>query len=157
MDVAWAVLGGALAGGIVSLVIEELRWRRNQRVRWHDTRRETYAHFLGEVHSVFSWWIMSESGRRLLANLREYRQLEDRILSAIAPLNIIAGQKVKSAADNLLEAVNAAVDEGASRLAQGGLYRRSPISAPERDRLTEVFIQRRGAFEEAVRDELGLA
>jgi len=141
----------------VSLSLEELRWRRTQRIRWDDTRRETYAQFLAEVHSAFSWWIMSESGIKVLANLAEFRQLRDRVVSSIAPLNIIAGEKVKLAADDLVTAVIEATEEGASRLAERGLLTKTPVSPSERDRLTDLYLQKRTMFERSVRDELGIS
>jgi hypothetical protein len=107
-----------VAGGLVSLGLENVRWRRTQRVRWHDQRRAAYAEFLSEVHLAFSWWIMSESGLKLLANMSELKQLRDRAISTITPANLLAGDDVKSAADDLLSAVVAAIDEGAGRMSQ---------------------------------------
>jgi hypothetical protein len=88
--------------------------------------------------------------------LAEFRQLRDRVVFSIAPLNIIAGEKVKLAADDLLTAVIEATDEGASRLAERGLLAKTPVSPSERDRLTDLFMQKRTLFERSVRDELGV-
>jgi len=157
MDNLLAVLGGAIAGGLVSLALENVRWRRAQKVRWHDQRRAVYAEFLSEIHVIFSWWIMSESGLRLLSNIAELKELRDRATSAIAPVNLLAGDDVKVAADNLLSAVMEAIDEGASRMSQAGLMKTQPIDAKTKERLTNGFVEKRTAFERAAREELEIS
>ena len=99
---------------------------------------------------------MSESGFRLLSRLGDPKGLIDGVISAMAPVNLVAGYRVKDAADNLLHVVNEAVNEATSRLAKGSIIKSRPIGDDEKDRLMTEFIEGRQAFERLARDELDI-
>lgn len=139
------------------MIIRDLMAQEHENAtRWHENRREAYAEFLVANIAAFDWWVNASSGIKVLASLEDQRRLKDDVFSSIAPLNLLSTPEVKDAADQLMNAVIAAIDEGAQRLSSRHLFKPVPVEDETAKNLTDSFVSARIGFERQAKKELGV-
>jgi hypothetical protein len=163
MSAAWVgLIGtavGVVLGGGISALIDRARWRREQRVRWHDDRRRVYARLLLVADEY-----KSETGRLIMARLAESEatrteafaqlgELQDTMRSLVYEVRLLAAAEVREATDRL---DNALVELFS---AQFGVTPRNVDEPARRSQQEKAWREYHAAFEDlqaAARREIGL-
>lgn len=111
-------IGGVIAGGLVTGLIERERWKREDRTRWHEDRRQIYARFLqaADAYSTAGTSLANEIGMRRSDPHGADQVEEDKVASAVVNMNakaevlrpleweieLVGGKEVRAAADRVV-------------------------------------------------------
>ncbi len=104
-------LGGVLIGGLITLIADWRRWRREFRARFDAPRQEAYTNLLAVTWRSYNYFAGLRNPWELLRwwNLNKVRALSDEAAAAVSAVRILASPTVESAAvylgDSLIEAV----------------------------------------------------
>ncbi|MBL7259154.1 hypothetical protein [Paractinoplanes lichenicola] len=130
---------GVILAQVVSVVIENGRAKREDRVRWHTQRRELYAEFLKSAIAY-----LDEIHRKINENDFNEKRMENypgELLVKQLELNFIASDEVQKSAQELSQALRVA----------------NKSSSPGSDgAVLDSAIEKLLDFEDAVRGEFGL-
>jgi hypothetical protein len=113
-------IGGVLAGGLVTGLIERARWKREDRTRWYEDRCDTYANFLQAAAEFSRTQTQLAEAAAALDRAPDERQFNEAIadvdksvarakasLDALLPfqypISLIAGPKVREAAKRVVD------------------------------------------------------
>ena len=83
--------------------LERDRWSRDDRVRFHDQRRQLYVAFLSEATALreYALWLRDNYGRASVEQIQEAKPDSDQYLKAgrrhLATIDLIGGEGVKNA------------------------------------------------------------
>lgn len=150
MDPAWIGVIGAVVGGGLVFLTAIYRAKRQQTADLNARRLATYATFLSQalvLRSPAEWIVVGRLGSLAAQKQAALRSLAE----AYALVNLIAGRKVKGAADALAERPRGDITAIAGTLT---MFRRIPEPLDEAS--NAEFMKLRVAFEHAVRRELHL-
>jgi hypothetical protein len=121
-------LGGAVVGGVLTLLVQRSNHRHEDRTRWHADRLRAYSGFIGAADAGFHSFTAGRAGA-------DETMLQ--IYDAADAVSILGTSGVSKAAEAWIDALRLLVDE------------------PSPDRLRPV-VDRRADFVVAVRQELGV-
>lgn len=104
-SVAWVgvvgTLSGAVVAGLLAVILDWQRSRREGRAHWRDERRELYAHFLeycdaylAAIHEMDSRQLPRELGTDVVFVTK------DRVISTLSAVRFLGGAEVRAAAED---------------------------------------------------------
>lgn len=149
-------LGGTALGGLLTLTVEALRWRRDRAERWDGDRRRTYASFLTAAvrfsNAVDDWAyarVTAEDSDETRARALTVESTHAELLPPLFELRLLARHPLVLAAEQLKAALDTQWTTARSVTAEN--YPEVQLRwAEEWDRLRDGVIS-------AAKDELGVA